>query len=186
MSMRRGGGIGFTMVAGAIVAVIGAVLSFTVTLAGGVQTVANRDPISGAMRSRGDLNLLPLTFTIFMLGVFIFAGGLFYGLYHAKGTTRGARKVLPNMFVVGRICVGPDHVLLHDEWSQMNTEKARFYLHLRDEQGVVEEYECLPAVFFASGEGMYGEAELQGRWVGRFTAYIGYEPPDAAGVFRRE
>ena len=59
------------------------------------------------------------------------------------------------------------------EWEIEALERPRYYVKILWPDGSVDELETAESVWRNCGEGMFGEAERKGRWLGRFVPYIG-------------
>ena len=123
----------------------------------------------------GDLNLLPLVFLFFAIGVALCVGSVFYGLYFNRQQTSGKRRTVADALILSRYALSPQGAMLSD-WELEGADDPRFYVRMKLPDGRASEYPVAPEAYFSCGEGMAGEAELQGKWLGRFTPYIGARP----------
>ena len=53
---------------------------------------------------------------------------------------------------------------------------VRFYVRLMLPSRECLEFECSEQVYHACGEGMYGQASVQNKWLGQFVGYVGGAP----------
>lgn len=89
---------------------------------------------------------------------------------------RGVRMTDKNTKVLARYATNRRGETLVLEW-QFDDPGTKFYARLRLSDGSTAEFQCVQEVFYACGEGMTGEAQYQGRWLGAFRPYIGELPP---------
>lgn len=135
---------------------------------------ATRDPISGAPTDGGTLNLVPLSLTLLFGSMILVIFCLFYGVSYQKRSASGPRKVVENARVIARYAVGPNGEYLVEAYGV--EEAARYYVRLQTGWNESYEYETSAENYFQCAEGAFGEAEIQRRWLGRFTVYIGERP----------
>jgi hypothetical protein len=173
---RREKLVAFFLVFG-VVGSIGSIIALYMFAAGGVfRGTYTREAVTKRIQDAGTLNLVPLTGFVLFLFLCMVAGSLLYGIYYQKTANRGPRKVVEFARVVGRYGITREGVQISEAWEFEEALLPKYYVRMVTERGRSFEYECPPEVFWACGEGMWGEAELQGRWVGRFTPYIGTPP----------
>jgi hypothetical protein len=108
-----------------------------------------------------------------VIGFFMYVGGLFYGIYSEKTEHQGLRKTIPNCRVIARYAITRDHRLVTDESEFEFLDRPNYYVKLLSPNDGSIEYKCQPPVYFACGEGMIGEAQVQGNWLGSFKPYMG-------------
>lgn len=115
------------------------------------------------------------------LGILAMVGGLAYGIYAERTQNKGPRQTEANFRVLSRLCL--DKNIRHIADSDIEfADKPRFYVRGMLESGLVGEFETKLEVYFCAGEGMTGEAEIQGTWLGKFAPYIG-DTQDRTGEF---
>jgi hypothetical protein len=165
--------VGFVIWSGGVVAAVSFVLAIIFAIAGVFRGVYSREPGTDRITDVGTMNWVPMALTIGGLGVLVSLSGVGYGLWIHRNRASGPRSVTPNVFVVARFAYTKEHQMLSETWMIEEAENPRFYVRLQVAPGQVGEFECPREVFWECGEGMSGEAEIQGRWVGRFTPYIG-------------
>jgi len=115
------------------------------------------------------------------LGILMMVGGLAFGIYSERTQNQGPRQTEPNFRVLSRLCLDKNFQLLISDIDIEMANKPKFYVRGMLQDGVVGEFQTTLAVFYNAGEGMTGEAEIQGKWLGSFTPYIG-----ATGVVSAE
>ncbi|RYG39379.1 hypothetical protein EON81_01205 [bacterium] len=172
MDPRREKIVGFLLVISAIGMILGVGLSWLFTVAGGFRMTATRNPYTGAPTEGGTLNLLPLTLLLFTASLLLCVGCLFYGIRYQKQSATGPRQVVENACVIARYMVGPNGEYLVESFDD-GTIDARYYVRLQTGYNHIYEYETSKGNYYQCPEGAFGEAELQRRWLGRFTVYIG-------------
>ncbi|HWD40968.1 MAG TPA: hypothetical protein VG944_19120 [Fimbriimonas sp.] len=165
--------VGWLLVSGVVVIVISLILMFMFAGAGVFHGTMTREPGTDRITDPGDLNLVPLTFLLFVAGLGLIAGGLYIGLKTHNTRFEGPSTVVQNARVIARYGYTQDWNILSEDWQFEEAENPTYYVRLETAPGVVNEYECRPETYFAAGEGMYGDATLQGKWLGLFKPYIG-------------
>jgi hypothetical protein len=166
--------VGCTLVAGIVICACGGFFSLLFGIGGVFRGVASREPGTDRIVDAGTLNWVPTTFSIMGVGVFLALGSIVYGLYYSnRGSLKGPRQVIENAKVLSRYAVTKENVYLTDPVDFDYHEGLVYCVQLQTNHYDKFEYRCSPEVFWQCGEGMYGEAEIQGKWIGRFTPYIG-------------
>jgi hypothetical protein len=166
--------VGCAMVAGLVLCGCGGFLTMLFTMGGVFRGVATREPVTDRITDAGTLNLVPLSFAMVAIGVFLALGALGYGLYYSnRGSLKGPRQVVPNARVLGRYGVTRDNVYITDPIDFEVHDRLTYCVMLQLNEYDKAEFRCAPETFWQCGEGMYGEAEIQNKWLGRFTPYIG-------------
>ena len=106
-------------------------------------------------------------------GILMLVGGLALGIFTERTQNTGPRQIEANFRVLSRMCFDKNFQLLITDIDIEHANKPRFYIRGMLQNGMVGEFETTIAVFYNAGEGMTGEAHLQGKWLGSFTPYIG-------------
>ena len=122
--------------------------------------------------TKGDLDLIPVVVLFFTVGLALCVGAVAYGLLYDRRRSSGSRRVVSDALVLSRYATNRRGDFLSD-WDLEGAEDARFYVRMRLPDGKVGEFPVAPETYSNCAEGMPGEVELQGRWVGRFTPYVG-------------
>lgn len=164
--------VGCALAGGCGLAGLSAFFIWLFALAGGFRATATRNAVTGEITDAGTWNWIPLAVTFFTIGLLLMLGAVVYGLILNKTQARGPRRVIEHAFIVGRYALSKTNDMLSD-WELEAAENPRFFVRMRTPDGRSSEYLCAAETYFNCGEGMSGEAELQGRWLGRFTPYIG-------------
>lgn len=175
MDPRKEKAVGCALAGGCLTTVVSAILMWVFALAGVFRGVASREPGTDRIRDAGTLNLLPIMITVFAVGLGAMLWAVFYGLTVHKNQAVGARRVVEDAVILSRYALSPQGNFLSD-WELEGADDPKFYVRMRTPDGRVAEYPVAAETYFNCGEGMAGEAEIQGRWVGRFTPYIGPRP----------
>jgi hypothetical protein len=162
---------------------IGTLFSLLFFAAGVWRATYTREPITGAIRDTGDMKLVPIGVGIAGIGLLALVGGLGYSLFAHGGRHRGPVRTLNRVRVVARYGINRQGAVMAD-WELEQDESAKTYVKLAIGPGVFEEFECAREMYYQAGEGMMGDAEIQGRWLGRFVPLIGGLPPQP-GEFDR-
>lgn len=167
--------VGCCLFAGAAIIVVGVFFTWLFAMGGVYRGTYTREPGTDRITDPGTLNLVPLTITLIFVGVFMVAGALFYGnWFERRGHVGNVRKI-EYFRILARFATDRRGNMLA-EYEAEEDDKARFYVRGVYPNAEVGEYEVSREVYFACGEGMTGQAEMQGRWIGRFIPYIGTPP----------
>jgi hypothetical protein len=161
--------VGCLLIGGAGIAVISFGLMWVFSVAGIYRGTYTRTPVTNEITDAGTLNLVPLMLTFAVIGILMFIGGLGYGFWIVKQEKEGPRQQISNFRVMARYAYDKEGYHLVDDEQIEFANSPRFYVRGQQPNGVTSEYEASEAVWRQCGEGMYGEAELQGKWLGRFT-----------------
>jgi hypothetical protein len=107
---------------------------------------------------------------IMIIGGIVLAGfGVVSGHMSNRKVATGGLRVLTNCYVVGRFAYNENQEMIFSDFEDMDSPKDKFYVRLRTEQGQDEELECSQALIAQVGEGMIGNAQVRGRWLGSFV-----------------
>jgi hypothetical protein len=111
-----------------------------------------------------------------VVGLLMYLSGLAYGIHSEKTELVGNRTVLQNCRILARYAITrEDFRMITDESEIEFLDRPKFYVKvLSPVEGSVE-YQCHHAVFATCGEGMMGDAEVQGQWLGAFRPYMGMQ-----------
>ncbi|MDR3692111.1 MAG: hypothetical protein P4L46_22210 [Fimbriimonas sp.] len=171
--------VGCLMVIGLLVIVLSSILLWTFSVAGIYRGTYTRTPITNEITDAGSLNWAPLAILGIVVGVLMVGGGIGYGLWTAVSQNKGPRRTEPNFRVLARYCYDRSMNLITAEWDIDAADRPKFYVRGVFQDGSVCEFETTEQVYYQAGEGMTGEAEVQGKWLGRFVPYIGVPPASA-------
>jgi hypothetical protein len=168
--------IGILIALGLVITVCSGALVWVFSVSGIYRGTYTRKPITNEITDAGALNWVPIMIVFLVMGLVIIAGAILYGFATVVKERQGARQVLPNFHVIARYCIDKGGQMLTDPYDIELAERPRFYVRAVAPQKEIVEYETSFEMFTQAGEGMTGEAEIQGKWIGRFTPYIGLPP----------
>lgn len=172
-STTQEGLVGVLLVAGFLVSAISLGFGWMFGVAGVYRGTYTRDTLhNDKITDAGAMNLLPVTLVFLVIGLLMFAGGLALGFGVISCHKKGPQKQIDYFRILARFATSRSGALLSD-WELENADRPRFYVRATYPNAHVEEYEVAPEMYLQCGEGMVGQAEIQGRWIGRFTPYIG-------------
>lgn len=103
-----------------------------------------------------------------LIGILMYVGGLVYGIYSEKTELQGPRNLKRHCRIIARYAITRENLMVTDEASFEYLDRPKFYVKILDPVDGSVEYQCRPEVFFNCGEGMIGDAEVQGVWLGAF------------------
>lgn len=180
LNALKEGTVGFALIAGIIVCVVSLIAIWIFSAAGVFRGTYTREPITNKITDAGTLNLVPITFAIFFIGCMMVLGSLGYGLWKTRNEKVGPRETEDHVKVIARYAYDRQHNLLTEMWQIESVDRPRMYVRLQHQKHGLIEYECSMEVYMQAGEGMWGQAEYQGQWLGKFTPYVGDAsgPPD--------
>jgi hypothetical protein len=167
--------VGWLLVCGSVVVVLSLIGSWAFAMGGFLHGTATRTPGTDAITDAGDLNLLPLCLLFLVCGLGMIGGGIGYALWKERTKFTGVVHTTPNTRVLSRY-------VLNERWEPIAEyeveaiENPHFMIRMEISPGRNEEYECHVETYYNCGEGMTGESVLQGKWLSRFTPYIGVRP----------
>ena len=171
MDPRKEKAVGCVLAGGALLSFCSLPLMYLFAVAGGFRLTATR----GSGADPGTLNLIPLMATVFVVGLILSSVAVAYGLLYSKRQSSGPRRVIADALVLSRYALSKSGSFLND-YEIETIDDPKFFVRMRTSDGRVGEYPVAPEAYFNCAEGMPGEAELQGRWLGRFTPYVGPRP----------
>lgn len=167
--------VGCVLVAGFVISICSLFFGYLFGVAGVFRGTFTRTPITNEITDPGTLNLLPLTLLVLTVGVLMMVGAIGYGLFRSSTKNQGIRKTEQYLRVLARFAYDGSRMIT-DDFDIQSADRPRFYVRAISREGVVIELETTIEVFYQAGEGMVGEGQIQGRWLGSFVPYIG-EPP---------
>lgn len=175
MKLHSGGKealVGWLIVGGLLISVISLGFGWMFGVAGIYRGTYTREPLTNKITDAGTLNLLPVTLVFLVLGLAMVAGGLIMGFSFIGSQRKGPGKSIEYFRILARFATSRDGNLLAD-WEIEAADRPRFYVRATFPNGGIDEFEVAPEIYFQCGEGMVGQADVQGRWIGRFIPYIG-------------
>lgn len=166
--------VGWLLVLGLVMIVCGGMGSWVFSMAGVFRGTYSREPGTNKITDAGALNLVPLSLTCAALGVLVCLCAFAYGWWIVAMERTGVPKVHENVKVLARYAYNRNGDMLC-EWYQIDAarDECRFYVRLMFPNRETNEFECSEPVFNSCGEGMFGQATLQNKWLGQFIGYVG-------------
>lgn len=130
----------------------------------------------------------PLLRVLFVLGILVgivmLLFAVFYGIAWEHSTKVGNPRTEKNCRVMARYGVNSQNEVLAANWAA-DYDDFRPHVRLYSPQRGAMEFECALPVWEQCGEGMLGDAVIQGRWLSSFSPAIGTPPSgrvDLGGV----
>ena len=102
-------------------------------------------------------------------GIALAGWGVFYGHASNRKAEKGGVRYLPDCYVVGRFAYNENKDMIFSDFEEMDSPKDKFYVRIKTADGRDEEFECSRDLILQVGEGMIGNAQSQGRWLGSFV-----------------
>lgn len=165
--------LGCTIIFGFVLAICSSGLGYMFSVSSVYRATYTRNPNTGQINDMGPGALVALALLGIFLGVCIAIGGLLYGYFQEKNKNEGVRMVIGHARIIARFAIDKNGYLITDESSFEFQDKLRYYVRILSPTEGSLEYECSPPVFYQCGEGMLGDAEITGRWIGAFRPYLG-------------
>ena len=108
-------------------------------------------------------------------GIGLIGASIFYGISFEKSSQKGPEVTEPNCRVMARYGVNSRNEIISSDWA---TEADDFkpYVRLHSPRKGAMEFQCAFPVWDQCGEGMMGDATIQGRWLSSFKPYVGGVP----------
>lgn len=180
MLKERYGMSGLLMLGGALM-LVGFLITGITCLGGVVRSIRSNDPSLLLIAGMG--------LVIATIGALLWAGVFGYGFWLERNRTKGAQRTLNPVYVVAAYVVDKNTQEIAPYWRDYPPEQLRFFVRLRLPNRRDDEFECAPELFSGVGEGMLGEAVVQGNWLCRFKPirteprelYEEYRDPPASG-----
>lgn len=109
---------------------------------------------------------------IFLCGLVLLCLAVFYGVVLERKSHGGAPRVEANCRVMARYGVNQNNDVMSSDWAADSDDFRPFVRLYSPTRGALE-FECAMPVWDQCGEGLLGEAVVQGRWLSSFTPYRG-------------
>lgn len=165
------------MLAGGVFTMVASLFfTWVFSMAGVFHSTATRNPTTGEVNSLGDAALVPIFIVLFVAGLGMTGFAVFSGLRYSKRAYGGPKETIDNAFIVARYGVDRNGYVLTQDYQIEGCDRPRYYVRMQLPNAIPSEFECEPAVFYQCGEGMTGQATVQGKWLGSFIPYIGIPP----------
>ncbi len=169
--------VGCVLVAGLVVTLVSGGLTWVFSVAGVYRGTYTREPLTNKITDAGAMNFVPLTITGMAIGVLMMGGAIGYGLWANANASKGNRKTVPHAKIIARYGYSRQGQMLNADYELEAADNPRYYVRMQLSPTDIAEYECAEQAYFQAGEGMVGEADIQGKWLGAFRPYIGGTPP---------
>ncbi len=118
------------------------------------------------------LPLMALSWLMLICGMGLAVSGIAYGLMYERTQHEGHPVVEPHCRVMARYGVNELNEIVTSDWAHDDVP-FRPFVRLHSPRRGAMEFECALPVWEQCGEGMDGEAIIQGRWLSSFTPYMG-------------
>ncbi|CAN5417010.1 hypothetical protein BH11ARM1_BH11ARM1_14950 [soil metagenome] len=165
--------IGFGIFGGIGVIVISFILIWVFAAAGVFRGTYTRTPVTNEITDAGTMNLVPMMILFLAIGILMVIGSIGYGLWLVNSENTGPRNKIENFKVIARYAYDRNQNLVVDDQMIDYSAGVKFYVRGAAPSREHLEYQTTRDMWYQCGEGMFGEVELQGKWIGRFTPYIG-------------
>lgn len=159
---RRDTIIGWLMFAGLILFLPGGMLVYFFAVGGAI----------GGLHIDNIFNVVKV---IPLIGLFMYVGGLAYGIHSEKTEHVGPRHMVQHARIIARYAITRDHRMVTDESEFEFLDRPKYFVKMMTPSEGSIEYQCHHAVFLNCGEGLMGDAEVQGQWLGSFRPYFGMQ-----------
>jgi hypothetical protein len=117
---------------------------------------------------RGSAILFALGPIMFLAGILLAGWGIFSGHIANRRADAAGSQFIPNCYVVGRFEVNSNGEMIFSDFDY-DAPKSKFIVRLKLPDGSDQEYECASQLLDQIGEGMIGNVQIRGRWLGSFT-----------------
>ncbi len=121
--------------------------------------------------SPGTVFLAIFCFLMVIGGGGLIGGSIFYGIALDKSSKSGPEVVEPNCRIMARYGVNAQNEIMSSDWAN-DSECFKPHVRLHSPTRGAMEFQCAFPVWDQCGEGMIGEAVIQGRWLSSFKPYM--------------
>ena len=144
------------------------VLGVAVVLAGIVTSIL---AFGAAMnlRSKAPLTFIAAGPVMILLGIGLAGYAVFFGHYTNRKTASGGVRFVPDCYVVGCYAVNERGEMVFEDYDLLDHPKCKFFVRLKLPDGSDAELECARELMSSIGEGLKGNAQIKGRWLGSFV-----------------
>ncbi|MFQ3611983.1 MAG: hypothetical protein SNJ72_10880, partial [Fimbriimonadales bacterium] len=153
-------GMGWLLMLGGAMMLLGFLITGITCLGGIVNFTRHGDPSL--------LLIAWLGVAVAVAGILIMAGVFGYGIWLDRNRFKGPQTTLNPVYVVATYVVDRTTQETVSYWREYPVEQLRFFVRLRLPNRRDDEFECAPELFSSVGEGMMGEAVVQGNWLCSF------------------
>ncbi|MBS1700414.1 MAG: hypothetical protein JST12_02030 [Armatimonadetes bacterium] len=163
--------VGGGLIGGVVLFLCGGVITWMLAISSVFTATATRNPNTGAVTDMGEGVHIPWGVLVMALGLIIAVMSVIYGLVNARSPGKGTRMTFANMTVIARFATDGTGVLYIEQSQIEFLDDPKYYVRLSGATEGSMEYQCVEEVFWMCGEGLKGEADIQGRWLGAFRPY---------------
>ncbi|MBC8065982.1 MAG: hypothetical protein H7Y17_14205 [Chlorobia bacterium] len=121
------------------------------------------------MKSKSPIFLIALGPLMVVGGIVLAGFGVFSGHRFNRKTANSGVEWLSNCYIVGRYGVNEVGEMVFSDFEELDSPKAKFFVRIKTSGGQDAEYECSKELVSQIGEGMMGNVQVRGRWLGSFT-----------------
>lgn len=122
------------------------------------------------MKSKTPPLVIALGPIMVIAGVGLAGWGVFYGHFANRKMEKTGAKYFPDCYIVGRFAYNENKDMIFSDFEELDSPKDKFYVRIKTADGRDEEFECARDLIVRIGEGMIGNAQVNGRWMGSFVA----------------
>lgn len=122
------------------------------------------------LRSKTPLILVALGPIMIVGGVVMAGWGVFFGHMTNRSASNAGVRGLNHCYVVGRFAMSPRGEMIFSDFEELDDPKTKFFVRLKLPDGRDDEFECSQELISQIGEGMVGNVQVKGRWLGSFVA----------------
>lgn len=144
------------------------VLGIAISLAGIVVSILGFGSAM-SLKSKSPVAFIAMGPVMILAGIALAGYGVFYGHYSNKKSASGGLQVLNGCYIVGRYATNEIGEMVFSDFEDLDHPKAKFFVRIKTAGGVDGEYECSRELIRNIGEGMVGNVQIRGRWLGSFT-----------------
>lgn len=164
--------IGIGLFGGIALLICGGLLTWVLSMGSVFRATYTRDTLrNDAVTDIGVGAYVPWGVLIMAIGALSAVTAVVYGLMQVKGQNSGPRRIIPNCRIVARFAADKTGVLYTEPGQIEFIDNLKFCVRMVSQMEGSVEYECSEEVFWSCGEGMVGDAEFQGKWIGAFRPY---------------
>ena len=163
--------IGIGLFGGLVVFVCGGILTWMLSMSSVFHATATRDPLTGAVNNMGNGVYIPWGVLVMTLGALAMVASVIYGLSQARNPAKGNHQLLRGARVIARFASDKTGMLYTEAGQMEFIDGLKFYVRIVSSTEGSMEYQCAEEVFWMCGEGLEGDAEIKGRWLGSFRPY---------------
>lgn len=143
-------------------------LSVALVLGGIFMTMIGFGSAMG-IKSKSPIFFIAMGPVMVVLGVVLAGWAVFSGHLTNKKMDSAGPQTINGCYIVGRYALNEIGEMIFSDFEDIDHPKAKFFVRIKTAQGKDEEYECSPQLMSQIGEGMVGNVQVRGRWLGSFV-----------------